>query len=151
MSGDYVTAAFSPDAVLGEVGGVPVVLEAVVLRASGVLIFLAARRNLVTAELDANYRSAFEAWAENARLVRERGGDPPHPPDQPGAMLAKLGLVVRDDIGTSYRWAGTSSAGTGTEWEATWRFQPAVPRQARLLTILINDADGRTYAESLPL
>jgi len=120
-----------------------VVLEAVVVRQSGVLVFLAGRRNDITDKLDAAWHAAFEDWAKQRRSARERGDQPPPPPEQPGVILKDLQLVIRDDAGTAYQWAGTSFGGTGSEWEAWWRFHPSVPCAAHTLTVAIDSDDRR--------
>jgi hypothetical protein len=146
MKRAYHAAAFSPDVLIGEHQEVPVILEAVVLRGSGVLVFVAASRNHITDQLDATYRDAFAQWAERAEAARESGEQSTRPPEQPGSALAQLPLVIRDDVGTAYRWVSTSSAGNGTEWEASWTFQPAVPAAARELTVLIDADEFRQQA-----
>ncbi len=151
VSRTYQAAAFSPDVLIGEHQGVPVMLEAVVLRRSGVLVFLAACRNHITDQLDAAWREAFEQWAERAKAARECGEEPPLPPEQPGSALREIPLVIGDDAGTTYRWAGTSSAGNKTEWEASWKFQPAVPAAARALTIVIDTDECRQQAFAVSL
>ena len=45
-------------------------------------------------------------------------------------MLADVPVSVRDDLGTGYRLRSRWAAGTGTEWAATWRFEPSVPSNA---------------------
>lgn len=64
------------------------------------------------------------------------------PPAQPGCILKDVALVIRDDAGTEYRWAGTSAGGTRSECEAWWRFEPSVPH-AKTLTVMIDGDDGR--------
>lgn len=46
--------------------------------------------------------------------TRERGTDPPN---QPGAFLNDLPLVISDDLGTEYTHRSKQAAGSGTEWE----------------------------------
>lgn len=146
MSRMYRAAAFSPDVLIGEHQGVPVMLETVVLRMSGVLVFCAGCRNHITEQLDAAWREAFEHWKERAKAARERGEEPPRPPEQPGSALAEIPLVIRDDAGTTYRRAGTQWGGNKTEWEAFWKFQPAVPAAARELTVVIDTDECRQQA-----
>lgn len=150
MSRLYRAAAFSPDVLIGEHQGVPIRLEAVVLRRSGVLVFLAACRNHITDQLDAAYRDAFAEWAEQVKAARERGEEPPRPPDEPGGLM-QMRLAIQDDTGTAYQWAGSLSGGSGTEWEAIRRFQPAVPTVARTLTVAIDSDESRQQAFTVSL
>jgi hypothetical protein len=56
---------------------------------------------------------------------------------------------LRDDVDTTYRWQSSQAGGTGTEWDAVWRFAPRAPPEARELTVAIDSADGRPYTERL--
>ena len=51
-------------------------------------------------------------------------------------------LKLADDHGTHYRDKGRMAGGTGTEWRLDARFEPAVPANARDLTIEVGDRDG---------
>ena len=135
--------------VLGSVDGIEVVLRGVQCGSDGVVIHLYGRPSERTDRLDAEYRVAFEEWAGLAVAAKERGERPPPPPPQPGELLNGLGLTVRDDVDTTYRWHSTQAAGSGTEWDAVWRFAPGPPPEARDLTVAIDSADGRPYSRRL--
>jgi hypothetical protein len=132
---------------LGEADGIEIVLRAVELTPGGVDVHLYARRSALTDALDEAYRIAFEAWETPAIAAARRGEPPPDPPTQPGTMLNAIDLRLHDDADTSYRRLGSQAAGTGTEWDAVWRFGPRPPRGATRLTVSIPGAPGDGYAQ----
>jgi hypothetical protein len=136
------------EAELGEVAGIEIVLRRVELTADTVVIHLRARQGALTAALDAAHRTAMEAWEHEMLAARSRGERPPDPPAQPGAVLNAIALRLRDDAKTSYRRLGSQAAGTGTEWDAIWRFGPQPPPGATRLSVTI---DGTTAGYSLQL
>jgi hypothetical protein len=117
--------------VLGSVDGIEVVLRGVQCGSDGVVIHLYGRPSKRTDRLDAEYRVAFEEWAGLAVAAKERDERPPAPPPQPGELLNGLALTLRDDVDTTYRWHSTQAAGSGTEWDAVWRFAPGPPPESR--------------------
>lgn len=131
---------------LGEVDGIEIVLRGVEFTADGVVVHLFARQDALTHELDAAYRTAFEAWAKEAIAARRRGERPPDAPAQPGAMLNEISLRLQDDAGTSYWWRSSQAAGTGTEWDAVWRFEPEPPPEATQLSVALDAASGSVYS-----
>jgi hypothetical protein len=134
---------------LGRFDGIEVVLRDVQCSFDGVVIRLYGRPSELTDRLDADYRAAFEEWAGLAIAAKQRGERPPDPPPQPGELLSRLGLTLRDDVDTTYRWHSTQAAGSGTEWDAVWRFAPGPPPGARELTVALGGADGRPYSRRL--
>lgn len=148
MGGDQDS---NPDraVVLGSVDGIEIVLRGVRCTSDGVVMHLYGRRSERTDRLDAEHLAAFEDWAHLAVAAKERGEPPPLPPPQPGERLNGLGLTLRDDVDTTYRWQSSQAGGTGTEWDAVWRFAPGPPPEARELTVAIDSADGRPYTERL--
>jgi hypothetical protein len=136
-------------AALGSVDGIEVVLRDIQCSSEGVVIRLYGRPSELTHRLDADHRAAFEEWAGLAVAAQERGERPPDPPPQPGELLSRLGLTLRDDVDTTYRWYSTQAAGSGTEWDAAWRFAPGPPPGARELTVAIGSADGRPHSRRL--
>jgi hypothetical protein len=118
--------------------GVAVFVRAVEI-GEQIAVRLCARRNARTDALDAAYDAAFEAWASVAVDSKAKGLRPPDPPRQPGAVLGELSVQIFDDVDTAYRWVGTEAAGTGTEWDAAWRFEPLPPPLARLLRVVAGD------------
>jgi hypothetical protein len=136
------------EADLGEVAGVEIVLCRVQLTADAVVLHLRGRRSAVTDALDTAYRIAFAAWEPEALAAARRGERPPDPPPQPGTVLSTIALRLHDDARTSYRILGSQAAGTGTEWDAIWRFGPQPPPEATRLSVTI---DGTTAGYSLQL
>jgi hypothetical protein len=134
---------------LGSVDGIQVVLRGVQRTSDGVVVQLYGRPSERTDRLDADYRAAFEEWARLAVAAKERGERPPAPPPQPGELLNGIGLTLRDDVNTPYRRHSRQAGGSGTEWDAVWRFAPGPPPEATDLTVAIDSADGRPYSERL--
>ncbi len=114
-----------------------------------VVVHVDARRNAHTDALDAGFMAAIAEWAAVASELRSRGERPPNPPAQPGELLATMTLSLTDDVGTTYRWNGSQAAGTGTEWNAIWRFVPAPPPDATQLWVAIDDVSGKRCAVPL--
>jgi hypothetical protein len=135
-----------PVADLVDIDGIMVIVRCVEI-ADTVTVRLTARRNHATDALDAEYLAA--AWAETAIEHRRRGADPPVPPRQPGQPLAELNLTIADDAGTPYRCLGKEAGGTGTEWDATWRFAPSPPQDAREIRVVASDGDSTERALAL--
>ncbi len=152
MTRPYHAEAFSPDAVIGKIDGIAIVIEAAVLGRSGVLVALTAKRSATTGELQAGWQQEFAQWIDDSRAAREDGNEPPAPPPERGvALYRNVALVLCDDVDTPYRWVGTSMGGSGSEWEALWRFKPAVPAAARTLTVAIDGDANRRRAHVLGL
>jgi hypothetical protein len=127
---------------LGEVEGIEIVLSAVEIAADGVVVSLRARQNARTDELDAVYQAALGEWEPMAVAAGHRGERPLAPPAQPGALLNAIALGLKDDLGTPYRRRSSQAAGTGTEWDAVWRFDPTPPTRATRLVVAIDGASG---------
>ena len=121
--------------VFGSVDDVDVALGSLEVTATGVTLRLHGVEGERTAQLDAEYRAAFEAWAEVLRRSRDEAGDPP---TQPGTrVLTQLPISLTDDAGTRYVPVHGQSAGSGTEWLAEQRFEPVPPAEARCLTVKV--------------
>jgi hypothetical protein len=136
------------EAELGEVAGIEIVLCGVELTVDTVVIHLRARQSAVTEALDAAHRTALLAWEHELGAAERRGERPPDPPAQPGSVLNAIALRLQDDAKTSYRWLGSQAGGTGSEWDAIWRFGPQPPPEATRLSVTI---DGTTAGYSLQL
>lgn len=136
------------DADLGVIDGVVIVLCRVEIDAE-VAVCIAARPNARTATRDAAHRAAFESWAAEALTFNSRCERPPNPPAQPGEILTAIALSITDDVGTSYRSRSRQAAGTGTEWDAIWRFGPVPPPAATRLWVAIDDLSGKRCAVPL--
>ncbi|HWC09969.1 MAG TPA: hypothetical protein VG455_01985 [Acidimicrobiales bacterium] len=148
----YRTAAFAPDVTLGRSGDVEIVLEAVVLRGSGVLVALGVRPDDSWAHQQAEWQAAFETWTAQARRARDEGASTPAQPQRPWVQLSEVPLVITDDAGTAYsRAVITSDKAPGGRWEAIWRFHPATPAHARRLTVRIDKEPDRHHAHTLLL
>jgi hypothetical protein len=131
---------------LGTLDGITMLLITVEAWPDSVVVRVAGLPNERTASLEAEYRRAIEAWA----AARGEGG-PTRPPREPGAAaLGRLGLTIRDDLGTPYRVAAGSTGGTGSEWRGEWVFRPGPPSA---VTDLIVDAPGVAHqgGVSVPL
>jgi hypothetical protein len=105
---------------LGMLDGITMLLVTVEAWPDSVVVRVAGLPNERMAALEAEYQHAIETWAA-AR--GERG--PSRPPREPGAAaLGRLGLTIRDDLGTPYRVATGSAGGTangaavGLRWPA---------------------------------
>ncbi len=152
MTDGHVAAAFVPEAELFVLDGISLVLGALVAMATGVAVYLYVPRNDKTDALDAEHRLVFERWSAKCMSARQRGEQPPGPPREPIVALFGLPrLSLSDDIGTPYRALVTQMGGSNTEWEAASRFAPAVPKQARRLTVAIDTEDHRARACALSL
>lgn len=105
--------------------------------------------------MDALHAAEHEAWLSEWEAARARGEtEPPsHPPPWPSTrvLTEDLRLQLRDDVTTKYAWAGHQSGGTGTEWQATWRFKPGIPEGASSVTVLAHLTGGRRNERTLSL
>jgi hypothetical protein len=154
MAEKHVRAALVPEAVLGEVKGVTVVLGALLSTRTGVVIYLYGLPNESTRAWDAEYDAALQEWISDLQAARERGeSSPPRdPPTQPGTILTHgMRLKLTDDLGTRYECAGYGAGGTGTEWEATWRFKPGIREEASTVTVTFDPNAGRSEPCTLAL
>jgi hypothetical protein len=149
--GDFV-GAFSPACVLGRSEEIPVVFVTAELWTHRLFVRLCAAQNERTRSLDAQWAAEFEQFTQEVRAARQRGDTAsPVPPDQPGELLSRVPVIVSDDLGTAYRSAGSSAAGTGTEWRAEWYFEPGVAKAASVLTVRLDTPEGSRRACDLPL
>jgi hypothetical protein len=118
---------------------------------TSVVLGLYCPANEVTHRLDARHEAEFAAWTEEVLAARERGERGTDPPNQPGAFLNDLPLVIADDVGTQYVHLNKRAAGTGTEWEGMWTFRRGISLDAKMLTVAI-DMDGcRERGQAIPL
>jgi hypothetical protein len=146
-----IETTYRPEALLGQVEGIPVILASVECSATSVVLRLYCSANEVTRKLDAQYEAEFAAWTQEFLTARKRGGRGMDPPNQPGAFLNDLPLVITDDLGTDYIHPSKQAAGTGTEWEGMWTYKRGIPVDAKWLTVGI-DMDGcRERAHAIPL
>jgi len=75
------------------------------------------------------------AWmARRRELGTTKAGR--YPPLPGVAVLERVRARVTDDPGTGYQWIGGSASGTGSEWDASWFYFPAPPRNASVLTLV---------------
>jgi hypothetical protein len=144
--GDFV-GAVSPVHVLGLFEGIPVMFVTAEVWTHALFIRLCAAQNERTQALDMEYEREFEQFTRELRAARTPGDAVrPDPPEQPGAVLNRIPLVVTDDVGTAYRSNGRSAAGTGTAWRGEWCLEPGVPADARLLTVRLDVPGGSRLA-----
>lgn len=89
-------------------------------------------RGQETMTRDNQFQRDLEEWAVRRKAD---GPDSDVPPSKmPGVIVfERITTRITDDVGTEYRCAGGRVAGGGTEWDATWFFQPAPPPGARAL------------------
>jgi hypothetical protein len=121
---------------IGTLHGIDVTLDEVELLPSGVLVRIAGVESETTRRLDAEFAETFAAWAE---VRRNRGkAAAGRAPDQPGTRLNELPIALADDLGTEYSPQQRSAAGSGTEWLAEVQFEPAVPHDALVLTVVVD-------------
>jgi hypothetical protein len=128
---DELVKVLAPGRLLAEVEGVDVLLVSVELWRSHVFLHLAGLQNDLMDRLLREHHALMERWG--------RDPNPTEPPEQPGAMLGRLDLILADDVGTPYWPCSSSAGGTDAEWRADWRFEPGVPPAATRLTIAIGD------------
>lgn len=131
MASEYVTAAFAPETLLGEVDGVPIVFAGLLATATGVFLQLFCRRNGVTRALDHEYRLAFQDWQSHAATARKRGERPPRPPKQPGELLLRVPLILEDDLRTKYVLTNTWYRGLELNGSLPLRASPGSADAAR--------------------
>ena len=149
--GDFV-GALSPARVLGYFEGIPVVFVTAELWTDRLFIRLCASQNERTRTLDAQWAREFEQFTQEVLAARERGDAVrPEPPEQPGAVLSRIPLIVSDEFGTAYRPNGVSAGGTGSEWRAEWCFEPGVPVAATVLTVRLDTSEASGLACGVPL
>lgn len=155
MAGGQVRAAIVPEVEIAEIDGITVVLGALLAIRTGVVLYCYALENDRTRALDSIHAAEYEAWGSEWEAARARGEtEPPsHPPPWPGTrvLTEDLRLQLRDDVRTEYAWAGDQSGGTGTAWQATWRFKPGIPGSARSATVLAHLTGGRVNERTLAL
>jgi hypothetical protein len=133
-----VQAALVPEHVMGVVEDVPVVLGAVLALRTGVLLYVYGLETDRTREADASFARAMETWQA---ALKGRRQPATRPPEHPGTRFAiELEFDLRDDRGTAYEMRGMSAGGSGTEWQATARFAPAIPTGATTLTVKLRGA-----------
>lgn len=128
----------APIEVVGTAAGVSLAVLFVELWPDRLRIVLAGVPGGETERRDAEYRGAFQAWAQ-----RRRAGEDVEPPAEPGIFSLvdpMTGLQVVDDLGTSYRPDAARSGGTGWGWHAEVSLRPAPPASARRLTITVTTA-----------
>jgi hypothetical protein len=135
----------SDPVLLGQVNGITVVLASVERGTTSVGLNLCCPSNEVTRGMDARHEADFEAWVSERTATRDGGERGPDPPKQPGAFLNDLPLALADDVGTVYAAPRKRAAGSGTEWEGKWTFEPASPPEARSLTVSLDVPGGRTH------
>ena len=149
--GDFV-GALSPARVLGNFDGIPVVFVTAELWTDRLFIRLCAAQNERTRTLDLEWAREFEQYTQAVVAARERGDAARlEPPQQPGAVLGRIPLIVSDDLGTVYRANGVSAAGTGSEWRSEWCLEPGVPVAATVLTVRIDSSEAGGLVCEVPL
>jgi hypothetical protein len=130
--------------VVGDVDGAQVVLVQVSV-ANHIEVMFDAQGGPARQAVLADYRDRFEQWA--ARPDQRNVS----PPDFPGERISVLRPQVSDDLGTTYRAVSGQAGGSGTEWEATWRYLPIPPSDARLLRLRFSPPGARPVELDLPL
>ena len=146
-----IEATYLPDALLGEVEGIRVILASVECSASSVVLKLYCPANEVTRRLDSEHEAEFAAWTKELLAARKRGERGTQPPNQPGAFLNDIPLVIADNLGTEYTHPSKQAAGSGTEWEGMWTYKRGIPHAATSLTVKIDRADCREHAQAIAL
>lgn len=155
MADKHVRAALAPEAVLGEVKGVTVVLGALLSIQTGVVIYLYGLPNESTRAWDAEYDAAMQEWMSDWQAARERGENKPprDPPRDPAftVLVNGMRLKLTDDLGTQYERTACGAGGTGTEWESTWSFKPGIREEASTVTVTFDANEGRSDPCTLAL
>lgn len=143
----YAGEQISPNAVLGEVEGLSVILDTVARRVADVVVTLRCQQDERTAALDEAHGTSWAAW----QALAESGPAASEPPEMPGRFMMEIPVVVSDDLGTRYTLHGRTGPGTGSEWKASMRFYPPVPAEARTLMVSLAVPGGDPRAQSLTL
>ena len=100
----------------------------------GLTVRLYGARGPETMRRDNVFMKALYAWAETRHDSGSETRDPPA--QMPGAaVLGRVQAQITDDVGTGYRWVGSRTAGTGTDWEGSWSFIPEPPPGAAVLVL----------------
>ena len=117
MKRPYHAEAFSPDAVIGKIDGIAIVIEAAVLGRSGVIVALTAKRSATTGELQAgwqqNSRGGSTTAALRARTVMSRRHRRRSPalPCTATSRLCSATTSTRRIAGSEPRWADLAASG----------------------------------------
>jgi hypothetical protein len=84
---------------------------------------------------DEEMKRAWDSYADAAEAAARERREQPEPPN------SSIGLGVRlaDDVGTSYQQRSGHSGFPAPVWRAEWQFEPAVPAEAKRLTISNGD------------
>ncbi len=139
MAGTYVRAALAPEAPLGEVLGVTLIVGAVVLTRYGTFVYVFAEENETTAAWDAERRAELNKRTEAVAAAGRKGEPLPKWGELVDLSINQLleGVELRlyDNVGTKPSWTGRSAGGTDAEWLATWSFGLPIPKAATEITL----------------
>lgn len=127
---------------LVDADGITVILTVVEVWTRRVVVHLGGLSSPKGDDLDDEFKAAFARWAELTKAERAAGREPTPPPRQPATRLMSLPMSLSDDVGTDDRSNGRSAAGSDTEWESRWTFNPGVPEEATRLTVTVEGTDS---------
>lgn len=143
------TIEVPPDLIIGHVAGVRVRLVAV-FSEEKLHVQCQGMPGAQTRRQNAVFEERFEKFAQRSR---PEGHDTlGTPPAMPGEALARLRPQPSDDVGTEYSMDLAALAGyPGTEWDAEWTFDPAIPLDARVLNLRFGGDGSPSVDVSLQL
>ncbi len=126
---------------VAEVDGMPLALTSVELWSDRSFVHLA---GLPTGDADEHVRQVEAHMTEWGRRHQERrsGDGSLSPPElRGGRLLSALQVVLRDDVGTTYRWTGGQAGGSQTEWRMQAHYAPGVSHEATRLVVEVGGRD----------
>jgi hypothetical protein len=124
----------SPLVRLGEREGVEVVLVTIEAWPDEVAVRMRGLPSSQTAELEATYFDALEAWHGEGAMGSA--------PVQPAEALLRFDVSISDDAGTIYAPRSAAHGGSGTMFRADYFFSPGPPAAAAVLTVRVGGANG---------
>lgn len=95
---------------------------------------------------DAQRAKAMDGWYE---ILKSQGKEAAgHPPPMPAvSVFERIRVQISDELGTEYKQVDGQVAGTGTEWDAIWTYQPEPPEEALELTMQFTSEDADSNSE----
>jgi hypothetical protein len=92
-----------------------------------------------TAAMDTSFHEELAAWGARRRATATTDAVP----TQPAERVLALSFRVSDDVGTAYHFDRSAIGGTDRMFRGEWWFKPAVPVDARELSIAVIGDEGR--------
>lgn len=93
-------------------------------------------------------RAHTDATGQWAAATKDDRGDFP---TEPAERLLRVTVRLHDSQGTAYLLDRAHCGGTGTEWDAGWRFHPRPPQMVSELELVLETPGGQGATVSVPL